>query len=212
MKISSIFDIDGTITIPGYDLWFLTTQQLADNKNSFIKSVDEWKLTANKNNIINSSESMMNNGLAMIHYEEESIYNTCFNLTCNLHYKVNFIRLKAIESIRNHLNRNEEILLSTANYYHAALGFLDALIDLKLLNQQEAGCIKVEGSLINIIEQQVQHINVAENKTINIEHIGIAYGDDPLGNDRGLASKADTFYLIDTPKNRSINLYERLYW
>src|SRR5262245_44014640 len=38
-----VYDIDGTLTIPGHDLWYLSTRSLSANKDLFDRYVGEWK-------------------------------------------------------------------------------------------------------------------------------------------------------------------------
>ncbi len=43
MKKIRIFDIDGTITHPGIDLWYMTTKSLSSDIESFEKHILAWK-------------------------------------------------------------------------------------------------------------------------------------------------------------------------
>ena len=214
MKIDNVYDIDGTITKLGFDLWFLTTRELSENGKEFELLVDNWKKTTSADQIIESSREMMNTGVSLFDYDKKTVRETCFDLTLKLFFSENFIRLQAISIIKEQIANGESVHFSTANYIDAAHGFLDALVELKLISANEARAITVDGSVIDLINNKpvVTHINVAENKSNKITHAKRAYGDDPLGNDRGLASIADLFLLIDTPKNKSIDLYERLLW
>ena len=38
-----VYDIDGTLTIPGHDLWYLSTRSLSADKDLFDRYVAEWK-------------------------------------------------------------------------------------------------------------------------------------------------------------------------
>lgn len=38
-----VYDIDGTLTVPGHDLWYLCTKTLASDKALFDRYVAEWK-------------------------------------------------------------------------------------------------------------------------------------------------------------------------
>ena len=214
MKIDNVYDIDGTITTPGFDLWFLTTRELSRDGEYFVTLVDTWKKTISAERIIESSREMMNVGVALFDYDKEIVRKTCFDLTRKLFSTESFIRLQAITVIKQQIANGESVHFSTANYVDAAHGFLDALVILNLISANEASLITVDGSVIDFVDNKavVSHINVAENKSKNITHAKRAYGDDPTGNDRGLASIADCFFLVDTPKNKSIDLYERLLW
>ena len=214
MKIDNVYDIDGTITKPGFDLWFLTTRELSKNGKQFEVLVDNWKKSTNSEKIIESSQEMMNAGVCLFNYDKKIVRKTCFDLTQKLFFSEEFIRLQAITIIKEQIANGESVHFSTANYIDAAHGFLEALVELKLITASEARVITVDGSVIDFIDNKavVTHINVAENKSKKITHAKRAYGDDPSGNDRGLASIADVFLLIDTPKNKSIDLYKRLLW
>jgi len=214
MIMDNVFDIDGTLTIPGYDLWLLTTKNLARDENEFLDLVDNWKQSFTQENIIESSRAMMEAGVNLYDYQSHHVKEACLKIVLHLSKSLTLVRPKAIELIKEKLHKGEGVCFSTANYVDAARGFLDALVTLELLTQLEASQIEVQGSTISKHEHgsSVSHINVAENKTVSMSSIKSAYGDDPTGNDRGLASIAEDFYVIDTPKNKSISQYKRLVW
>ena len=62
-----VYDIDGTLTIPGHDLWYLCTRNLSADKDLFDKYVAEWKSEIqNGMDPFDRSLTMMRRGLALL--------------------------------------------------------------------------------------------------------------------------------------------------
>ena len=62
-----VYDIDGTLTIPGHDLWYLCTRNLSADKDLFDRYVAEWKSEIQNGMApFDCSLTMMKRGLALL--------------------------------------------------------------------------------------------------------------------------------------------------
>ncbi len=67
MEKIRVFDIDGTITHPGIDLWYMTTKSLSSDIESFEKYVSAWKNGIKAGlNAYKTSKYMMLKGLNLM--------------------------------------------------------------------------------------------------------------------------------------------------
>ena len=67
INLLRIYDIDGTITTPGHDLWHLTTRSLSSNPCRFDKHIELWKDSLRKGDgPYESSKVMMQKGVKCI--------------------------------------------------------------------------------------------------------------------------------------------------
>ena len=67
MKKLRVFDIDGTITYPGIDIWYMATKSLSSDINSFERYVLAWKNEIKTGlNTYNASKSMMLKGINLM--------------------------------------------------------------------------------------------------------------------------------------------------
>lgn len=199
-----VYDIDGTITKEGYDLWYLTSLALARDKGEFEKNINDWKTS--KEDLYSRSLKMMN--LAVAGFSSNNIEEEVLKIIFDIGFN-NLIRPGALEQISRDIEKGR-VCFSTTNYSQGAQ-VLSRLIEEHLgLNP---GLIKVKGSIIDLNERRVISLNLGPEKILGIEGvIAQAYGDDPLGNDQAMMEAANRAYIINTLKNKEVSLYDRLYW
>lgn len=216
MKKIRIFDIDGTITRPGIDLWYMTTKSLSSDIESFEKHILAWKNGIKAGlNPYKTSKSMMLKGLNLmplvitgndIRSETKKISN---NIIKNDDYFEG-----AIKHINNSIALGFFVIFSTTNYYEAGLGFLDALIECSLIGKINKNSICISGSRIDWKNKKIIHFNmgdckikdICENLSLSkqelIEVIDSFYGDDPEGNDSLILNLPSKGFIIKNDKNK----------
>lgn len=216
MKKIRIFDIDGTITHPGIDLWYMTTKSLSSDIESFEKHILAWKNGVKTGlNLYKTSKSMMLKGLNLmpleitgndIRLETKKISNNiikngdCFE--------------GALKHINNSIAKGFYVIFSTTNYYEAGLGFLDALAECNLIGKINIDSVWVSGSRIDWKNKKIIHFNMGDCKIKDIsEHLNLteqelidridsAYGDDPEGNDSAILNLSLRGFVIKNDKNK----------
>ena len=220
MNSYDIYDIDGTLTKPGHDLWYLTTQSIVQDKNQFEDDVQNWKQEIKSGQSPKqASEKMMQRGLdllplgvnaATIRSHAGAIADDI--IRTESHYP------QAFSLIQQRINLGIQIIFSTTNYQEGALGFLDSIIKYKLISQQDAEKITITGTQINWQTKSIHHFNMAEGKVLGIvntlkiseselsQNTQAVYIDDPMGNDQALINLTNSVYVIVNEKNRDLNL------
>lgn len=216
MKKIRIFDIDGTITHPGIDLWHRTSKSLISDIGSFEKQILAWKngiktgLDPYKN-----SKSMMLKGLNMMPFEitGNDIRLEAKKITHNIIKNGDFFE-GAIKHINNSIEKGFYVVFSTTNFYEAGLGFLDALVECNLIRKNNINSIFVSGSRINWKNKKIIHFNRGHCKIKDIceilniteqelmERIDSSYGDDPEGNDSAILNVSLKGFVIKNDTNR----------
>jgi hypothetical protein len=90
------------------------------------------------------------------------------------------------------------------------------------IEEAELEKIRLSGSRIDWSSRTVVHFNMGSNKVVGLADalrigeqalkagISFVFGDDPLGNDRGLLEIASYAYVIKNEKNRHLDLPDRL--
>jgi hypothetical protein len=215
-----VYDIDGTLTIPGHDLWYLSTRSLSADKVLFDSYVAEWNREIQSGvNPFESSLSMMKRGLQLLKNEvgSEMVGHEVQRITTNL-IEAGLVWSEAIEFIRRRIRSGAKAVLSTTNYQEGAVGFLNALREKGWIEQAELEHISLSGSRIDWNSRVVTHFNMGSSKVIGLmdalgideeilkAKIGFVFGDDPLGNDRGLLEISPRAYVIRNEKNCHLDL------
>ena len=219
-----VYDIDGTLTIPGHDLWYLCTRNLSADKDLFDRYVAEWKSEI-QNGVapFDSSLTTMKRGLALLKngVSSELIADEVQRVVDNL-IDEELVWREAINFLKRRARAGSGAVLSTTNYHEGAVGFLLALKRRGWINQAELKSIVVSGSRIDWSSRAVVHFNMGRNKVIGlVDALGIseeavkakidyAFGDDPLGSDRELLEIAPSPYVIKNEKHRHLHLPDRV--
>ena len=219
-----VYDIDGTLTIPGHDLWYLCTRNLSADKDLFDRYVAEWKGEIHNGMApFDRSLTMMKRGLALLEngVSSELIADEVQRLASNL-IDEELVWRKAIDFLKRRVRAGSGAVFSTTNYHEGAVGFLHALHLRGWISQTELKRIVVSGSRIDWSSRTVVHFNMGRNKVIGlVDALGIseeavkakidyAFGDDPLGSDRELLEIAAYPYVIKNEKHRHLNLPARV--
>ncbi len=170
MKKIRVFDIDGTITRPGIDLWYLTTKSLSLDAGSFEKHVLAWKreINAGKSSY-KTSHSMMLKGLHLMPQEitGNEIRLETTKISKSIIKNGDFFE-GAIEHIKNSIMKDFCVIFSTTNYFESGLGFLDALADCDLIDKNCKKGICVSGTRIDWGIKTIIHFNTGEDKIKDI--------------------------------------------
>lgn len=216
MKKLRIYDIDGTITHPGNDLWYLTTRALTSDLPLF---EEQW--LKRKNDITSgtcpyqASYTMQLKGIQLMDLSAsgEKVKNTAKQFTHSIIKQGKYYH-KAITHINKSLNEGYEIAFSTTNYREGAAGFLEVLNECSLMDKTSESQINISGTEINWSNKSVIHFNMAEDKvkglctTLGINQqtlfhrVDSCYGDDPEGNDRGILNITSNAFVIENEKNK----------
>ena len=216
MKKIRIFDIDGTITHPGIDLWYMTTKSLSSSIESFEKNLLAWKNGIKVGlNPYKTSKSMMLKGLNMMPFEitGNDIRLETKKISNNIIKNCDYFE-GAIKHINNSMAKGFYVIFSTTNYYEAGLGFLDALVECNLIGKNNINSILVSGSRIDWKNKKIIHFNMGDCKIKDIcEHLNLteqelmeridsSYGDDPEGNDSAILNLSLKGFVIKNDKNK----------
>ena len=219
-----VYDIDGTLTVPGYDLWYLCTRSLSADKDLFDNYVAEWKSEIQSGmNPFERSLAMMKRGLALLKDGVSSVLVTgeVQRIACNL-IDEGLVCREAINFLKGRIGSGVRAVFSTANYHEGAVGFLHALLLKDWLRETELKKILVSGSRIDWSSGNVVHFNMGNNKVVAlVDALGIskaalqarihfAFADDPLGSDRNLLEIAAYPYVIKNEKRRYLDLPDRV--
>lgn len=222
-----LFDIDGTITAEGCDLWFECTSQLITDKAEFEAAIAEWK----KKKLeapYEASQWMMDQAIKMLSQAKpgEAIYNLARKITQN-YIRDGKIRSVAISEILAALRKGNIVVFSSTNYAEGAQAFYDVLFENQIIDAKYREFTKASGTVIDWMTREIAHFNMDHGK---VEALGKlfgqsrvtlrqrtvrAFGDDPRGNDRGILELAQNSFVIATNKNRNLvlpNYFERVDW
>lgn len=212
-----VFDIDGTITRPGIDLWYLTTKSLSLDVESFEKHVSAWKKDINAGKCAyKTSRHMMQKGLHLMPQEITggNIRSETKKISIDIIKKGIFFK-GAIKHINESIKKDFYVIFSTTNYYDAGLGFLDALVECNLIEKNSINNICVSGSKIDWENKKIIHFNMGDNKIKDIckqlniglhdliKRIDSCYGDDPAGNDGAILNLSSRAFVIKNDKNKN---------
>ena len=219
-----VYDIDGTLTIPGHDLWHLSTRSLSADKELFDRYVAEWKTEIQSGtDPFEGSLTMMKRGLKLLKNgtSSERVGDEVQRITSHL-IDEGLVWREAIDFVKGRIRSGVGAVFSTTNYHEGAVGFLHALLQKGWIQQAELEKICLSGSRIDWSSRLVIHFNMRSNKVIGLvdalgigeealkARISFVFGDDPLGNDRGLLEIAPYAYVIKNEKNRHLDLPGRL--
>ncbi len=217
-------DIDGTLTVPGDDLWYLCTRSLSADKDLFDNYVAEWKSEIQSGmNPFERSLAMMKRGLALLKggVSSELVADEVQQIACNL-IDEGLVCREAINFLQGRIRSGVRAVFSTANYHEGAVGFVRALLRKGWLQETEVEKIVVSGSRIDWSSSDISHFNMGNNKVIGLmdalsiseaalkARIRFAFADDPLGSDRNLLEIASYPYVIKNETRRYLDLPDRV--
>ncbi|MFY8328200.1 hypothetical protein [Pseudoalteromonas sp. ZZD1] len=219
-----IFDIDGTLTKSGNDLWFLIMQELCEPK-AFRALVLDWEA---KSKTYESSYTLLVGTLKLlrnIENAEEKIFNTAKKLTHGLIDK-KLVPNKALIALRQSIHACDLIVLSTANYFEAAKGFTEALLERNLISQFEYNQLVILATNTDWGKYSVECFNMGDvkihtfyrflqQKNYPLKVPDKVFIDDPQFNDASLANESLEVVVVDNLKNRDYirnTGFERVFW
>ncbi len=213
-----IYDIDGTITKPDHDLWYLTTRSLSSNPEKFDRYVKLWKQSLNNGESPHkSSQWMMQKGIECLgenitgHLIKQQTKEICKDIIKNNQYYSG-----AINHICASIEANFAVIFSTTNYGEGAEAFLEILVEEGLIKEHHQDKIIVSGSIINWKTPSITHFNMGKDKNVGLSkaleislnqlshYTDSAYGDDPQGNDIGILSLSTKAFVILNQKNSQV--------
>ena len=125
-----VYDIDGTLTIPGHDLWYLSTRSLSADKDLFDRYVAEWKTEIQSGmDPFECSLTMMKRGLKLLNngVSSERVGHEVQRITSNL-IDEGLVWREAIDFVKGRIHNGVGAVFSTTNYHEGAVGFLHALM------------------------------------------------------------------------------------
>jgi hypothetical protein len=125
-----VYDIDGTLTVPGHDLWYLCTKTLASDKDLFDRYVAEWKSEIKSGmDPFGPSLTMMARGLKLLNdgVNSERVTREVQRITSDL-IDEGLVWREAIDFLKGRIRCGIRAVFSTTNYYEGAVGFLHALL------------------------------------------------------------------------------------
>ncbi|OUS71045.1 hypothetical protein B5G52_12670 [Pseudoalteromonas sp. A601] len=222
--LTHIFDIDGTLTKSGNDLWFLTMQELCD-PSAFKALVLEWeaksKTYENSYTLLVGTLDLLRN----IENAEEKIFNTAKKLTLGL-LDSDLVPKQALITLRQSIHACDLIVLSTANYVEAAKGFTAALLERQLISLYEYNRLVILATNTDWEKYSVECFNMGDVKIhtfyryLQQEKYPLkvpdkVFIDDPQFNDASLANESLEVVVVDNAKNRSYKRntgFERVFW
>ncbi|MDQ9094063.1 hypothetical protein RC083_21095 [Pseudoalteromonas haloplanktis] len=222
--LSHIFDIDGTLTKSGHDLWFLTMQELCE-PIAFKALVTEWE---KKNKTYEHSYQLLVGTLKLlrdISNPEEQIFNTAKRLTLGL-IDEQLVPAQAILTLRQSIRLCDLVVLNTANYSEAAKGFTAALLERDLISLSEYKKLVILATNTNWADYSAECFNMGDVKIHTyyryLQREGYpvkvpdkAFVDDPFFNDASLANDALEVVVVDNSKNKDYvrkTGFERVFW
>ena len=165
-----VYDIDGTLTIPGHDLWYLSTRSLSADKDLFDRYVAEWKTEIQSGmDPFECSLTMMKRGLKLLKngVSSERVGDEVQRITSNL-IDEGLVWREAIDFVKGRIRSGVGAVFSTTNYHEGAVGFLHALWQKGWIQQAELEKICLSGSRIDWSSRTVIHFNMGSNKVIGL--------------------------------------------
>ncbi|CDH47033.1 haloacid dehalogenase-like hydrolase [Candidatus Contendibacter odensensis] len=213
-----LFDVDGTITMPGVDIWHLVTRNFAVSPAEFDNAVADWKAGMKQGSCpYTESKKMMKKGLQLMKsgVGDKEVQEEAEKVTLSI---LHMVFPGAIEYVKRSIHCGFRVVFATTNYDTGGKGFISALKRAGMLNAGEADAIAVSGSVINWKDREVLHFNMDRGKVRGIcEVLGVSqdalgdmidssYGDDPSGNDREILRIAPKAYVIRNNKNKHLQL------
>lgn len=224
MNLLRIYDVDGTITTPGNDLWYLITRSLCSSPSMFDNYVELWKKSLKSGACpYESSKFMMQQGIECIDkiYDQNHIKNCARELSDriirNKHYYPS-----AINHICASIEAGFQIVFSTTNYCEGAEAFLEMLLEHNLIRDHHQNRIISSGSIIDWKMRSIVHFNMGKDKILGVSEVlnipvdqlssytHSVYGDDPEGNDAGILSLSKKSFVIANRKNAEVHLPETM--
>ncbi len=132
------------------------------------------------------------------------------------------MRLDSMVHLKSGLESAELCIFSTGSYTEGEAGFVEALVEQKLLPENALEKLPISGAIIDWNTRTVTHANIADNKIKGLldlckqhghefvkDKITGIYINDPWGNDSGLwALKPQCTHLIRTIKNKDKHFAE----
>jgi hypothetical protein len=223
-----IYDIDGTLTylygdIPdatGYDtyaFWPLISYNFASDATALRKDVANWdESMKTESDPTGSSHKMMQASINTFIFTAcaDAIRKYAKAITLEF-VKCGVLRVEAIQHLERNLEEGNTCVLSTGSYQDGAYGFVDGLIESRLLSPAAGQKILISGAIVDWGSKTLIHANVRERKIAGLENVFkkkigdfkneilAVFADDPWINDRDILALApfNSAYVIETKKN-----------
>ncbi len=210
----SVFDLDGTLTKYGFDLWMLTTEQLVNQPEAFQAAIAQYLANKHQETAYHTENSlvMMQQAIALMpDSPSDLIRQTAREITLLHQQQDDFIYQGAIAHIRSLLEQRKQVVISSANYLEGVEGFLLALVDLDLLTQSEVEQVTVHATLVDWHSKEVKHLNVGVGKVAQLNFDGSqslhVIGDDIVVNDRALMDIENAkVWVVQNHKHQNVEL------
>ncbi|CAB9526056.1 Apoptosis-inducing factor 2 [Seminavis robusta] len=228
-----VYDIDGTLTRPGYDLWYLTSKALAKDAKDFDARVKEWKQeVADTGEVVKSSGTMMQDTIGRLLRDDfatgQVVQDMARSIVEELIQK-GIVFSEWLAFVKERLQEGVTPVLATTNYIEGARAFLEALVRAKWLTQAEADRFVCSGTVVDWKNRTLLHFNINMGKAKGVsEATGISdmeaihqavenvFGDDPMGNDYGILTMTNHHaWVVNTQKNATKALplgMQRMSW
>lgn len=211
-----IFDLDGTLTkgfdfqegdltgenLPIYDYWYRIIRKLTPNPDAF-EAQEKFLLDMLMAKNIDLATFLTETAkieIAMLNKEDRNgatIYKEAVLLTQKF-FNNNIIELDAIKYLKHQLRAGTACVISTAGDESGAAGFVDGLVNCKLLSEELANKIFISGTRMNWNSLTVVHMNSGALKLRGLEltlqepladiqkRTQAVFGDSPEGGDKAL--------------------------
>lgn len=207
----SSFDIDGTLTKDGYDLWYMTTESLVDDFNQFQDYLKEWK-KSKVQDPYGASLKMMEAGVKLIGADNTSdlIRQKTYEFLLDFKKK-DLFRSLSFNELQKCLWAGHKVVLNTTNYQESAQALRSFLLKHFLEKGFDEKNLMAYGTQIDWEDRSVKHFNMGQgkveilNKAFQQDKYSLinSYGDDPLGNDSEMLKAAQNAFVISSGRNLS---------
>lgn len=214
--VVDLFDIDGTLTIPGNDLWLLVTRALASDTVAFDAVVSEWEVDMSSGaEAQDRTRQMLRTGVALLAngVDGDAIRRTTREIVATL-IERGCVHLDAMDFLAARVSQGVTPVLVTANYVEGGQGFVESLRTAGLIDANVARVCRVTGSVIDWQCRTIQHFNFGQGKVIGAatalgidpttlsKRVHFAFGDDPDTNDSAMLSLAQQPLVVSGERNR----------
>ncbi|CAJ1968363.1 unnamed protein product [Cylindrotheca closterium] len=198
-----VYDIDGTLTRPGHDLWYLTTKSLVKDEVAFDNRVKRWKKEVKEKEKENDNDAVMNDATESnmkdsIHMvaaatNSDGVLQKAKSIASDL-MRQGIVSSEWATFVKQRIAQGATPILSTTNYEEGAQGLIQALLEATWITQEEADKFLVSGTKVNWSDRSIVHFNMDTKKAMGIlqatgkdslseleNAVENVFGNDPLG-------------------------------
>lgn len=188
LKPIQIFDLDGTLTIEfdknegdrtgegldTYNYWHRITRILANNPEEFDSREKSWlDMVMTTKNIDLLQALIERTKTEIIRFADSDKNDDAIRRQARLltqkFFTHGILEFDGIEYLKYQLKKGTVCVISTGGDEYGAAGFIDGLVDCKLLPQNLANKIIVSGTRLNWEKMSVSHLNVGPLKLRGLE-------------------------------------------